>query len=653
MFDSSTALAQRRLRLVASIPVGEDPLQIGSHEHRMRVPWIDWPRMEARAGFLVVSSASKPEIKGASGMSLISSESSEARGTTAPRHRRTFRVEDPRQLGEISWTPLPGRVSVLVDSQVTIHPDSAEWLVVLRYDVVGGALDSIHFRMPAAWSPNADLRFPGGRHQLTTETRGQTAVWTITPEHPIWGSQRMVLRSSRPLAGEREITYPEISPLGKGAVDARLAVFNATGRPAAIEAPFGLAPTDRSLRDQPSEFAHDTGVLLGAFRVVEESPTLRIQLPRDTAGSVDSRDGPVRLGFADVAVLVMPDGSNIGRASYDPVPGSGGFLPIELPADSALLWATLDSNPVIPLRRSSGVWSIALDETRPSHVSVIWRKGPSRLQSTRSAASVGIPRVAQGMATTLVTFHLPAQLTLAGDTGILRPTSIARLEMARADWLARSIVDCLPRIDRSSNRDHQKLATMLISHELSLRSASRSEAASQSSVKAVGGRADADPAWTQTARAARAEAVRRAGLEQDLALASHYLGDRTSTLKSPSVLVPDPNPPERIRTFGRPISFLGILPGIDVSPARNSFALEREPWTESHAHLSTETIIALLLLFLIGLSTTLLHRSRRARAATVLLALGLAGYAGGSVSLAGALGLVIAGWRKARSESSA
>ena len=91
---------------------------------------------------------------------------------------------------------------------MTIHPDSAEWVAVLRYDVVGGALDAIHLRMPASWSAAADLHFSGGGHQLTTETRGQTAVWTITPERPVWGSQRLVLRSSRPLPADRELAIP-------------------------------------------------------------------------------------------------------------------------------------------------------------------------------------------------------------------------------------------------------------------------------------------------------------------------------------------------------------------------------------------------------------------------------------------------------------
>ena len=94
--------------------------------------------------------------------------------------------------------------------------------------------------MPASWSAAADLHFPGGGHQLTTETRGQTAVWTITPERPVWGSQRLVMRSSRPLPADREMPFPDISPLGRGAVDACLAVVNGDRRPATIENPVGL-----------------------------------------------------------------------------------------------------------------------------------------------------------------------------------------------------------------------------------------------------------------------------------------------------------------------------------------------------------------------------------------------------------------------------
>ncbi len=103
MFDGSTATPRRRLRLLAWIPVSEDPLKIGSRQHRIEVPWLDWIGMEPLAGFLVTSSISEPEMRGASGLKLISSESSGAGGTTPPRNRLTFRVDEPGKLGTISW----------------------------------------------------------------------------------------------------------------------------------------------------------------------------------------------------------------------------------------------------------------------------------------------------------------------------------------------------------------------------------------------------------------------------------------------------------------------------------------------------------------------------------------------------------------------
>ena len=50
---------------------------------------------------------------------------------------------------------------------------------------------------------------------------------------------------------------------------------------------------------------------------------------------------------------------------------------------------------------------------------------------------------------------------------------MARLDMARADWLAQSIRESLAKLDRSSGRDHERLVSLLINHELALRAAER------------------------------------------------------------------------------------------------------------------------------------------------------------------------------------
>ena len=212
---------------------------------------------------------------------------------------------------------------------------------------------------------------------------------------------------------------------------------------------------------------------------------------------------------------------------------------------------------------------------------MIWRTGPSGLYASQKASAIGIPRVGQGMATSLVTVHVPADFTLEGDVGGLRATSIARLETARADWMVRNIDEFIPKIDRGSSRDHQKLVTMLISHEMCLRAALRSELTGLAAEKSPGGQPPAAPGWIQAARAALAEAVRRAGLEPDLAVANRYLGEATANSKGSSIGVPEANVPERIRAFGRPISFMGILPGIEETPSKLSLTLERKPWVKT------------------------------------------------------------------------
>ena len=65
--------------------------------------------------------------------------------------RATYRVTQPADLGQIRWEVEPPRVTAQVQSQVTIDPDSAEWVAVLRYDVSGGPIDAINLRLSADW----------------------------------------------------------------------------------------------------------------------------------------------------------------------------------------------------------------------------------------------------------------------------------------------------------------------------------------------------------------------------------------------------------------------------------------------------------------------------------------------------------------------
>ncbi len=647
VFDRPVASQRRRLRLSAWIPLSEDPLKIGSRHHRIRLPWIEWKGSEGQAGFLAISSISKPDVQGSPGLTLISTESSGAGGAIPPRHRLTYRVDDARRLGEIVWDSIPARVSVSIESQLTIHPDSAEWVAVLRYDVVGASLDAIHLKLPVAWAASAELRLAENEYQLTTETRGLSAFWTITPERPIWGSQRFVLRSNRPLGSDREIVHPEVSPLGRGAVEATLRVVNATGRPLTIENFTGLERIADTSKFQAREFATDAGSPIGAFRVSEESWILRLQLPRIVLDAGDSPSGRARLAFAELLIVALKDRSSVGRAVYETVAGTGSDLSLELPSGSTLLWATVDSNPVTPLKSSSGTLSIPLDDGRQSRVGLIWRNSAPSASGTDWP--LDLPRAGSGPVTTLIAVYTPTPVVIQGDLGGLEPISIARLEMARADWLSRCIEDSVAKIDRSSGRDHEKLVSLLISHELALRSAEKSDQhGDPARAKTDRDRGGRNSEMIGAARAAPAELVRRARLEEDLAAAKRYLGQEAADPSRPSAAVPEPNALDRIRIIGRPTALMGMVPGIADPSKGPSMTFGSRPWEAGGHSAPGRAIVATMLLLAIVLLTTSRFRGFWINLVALLTALLLAGYTGGPLVLVGGLGLAVAGWKKAR-----
>jgi hypothetical protein len=647
IFDRPITRSKRHLRVLALIPILEDPLQINTRQHRVKTPWFWWDGMETSAGFLTISSIVKPELWGSTGLTLLSSESSGAVVTTSPSHRSTYRIDDPRKLGEIRWESMPARVSVAIESQMTIHPDSAEWVAVLRYDVIGGALDAIHLKMPAAWAAGVALHLTDNEFQLTKETRGPDAFWTITPARPIWGSQRFVLKSSRPLESEAAIVHPEIAPRGEGVVDAYLSVVNASGRPVTIENSVGLDKISYGSKFHAREFASAAGTVVGAYRVIQKSWILRVQPPRNVPQDSDFREGSARVAFADIMLEAMPDRSIIGRAVYDTVPGTGARLSFELPPESSLLWATVDFNPGTALRSSNGTWSIACDLHRQSRIGLLWRTGPPLPGSTWP---VTLPRAGVGPATTLVSVYAPpGSMVRQGNEPGLELAGMARLEMARADWLARSIGDLVDKFDRSSGRDHEKLVSLLINHEMALRIAQRSVRwTARAGTADERGRVEHELALIRTARAARDETMRRVGLDEDLSSARIYLGEMPANLTRPMGGVPEPSEPDRIRLFGLPSPLIGSMPGIEQTSSKVSLTLEDRPWGVTANGALDPSLVTILLLAGLLLITVSMGRWNWQSSLALVTAFGLAGYTGGPLILAGSVGLAVAGWRMGR-----
>jgi len=642
-FESRVARPRRLVRIVGWIPVSADPLKVGPLERRLTTPWIRGEGIEFATGFLTISSASKTSLHGAAGLTLISSESAVAVGSIPPRQRYSYQVNDPRKLGEIVWESIVPRVSVAIESQLTVYPDSAEWVAVLRYDVSGGALDAIHLRMPAAWSGAAEFHFTGGEYQLTKETRGPSSFWTITPERPIWGSERIVLRSTLPLPADRAVVHPELAPLGWGAVDAYVSVVNSTGRLLSIEKSAGLQNIPSAAKFQAREFTTGVGTRLAAFRVTRESWILQVQMARN--GSDADAQEQSRLAQADLLVSISADGSATGRAAYDLYPGSGRTLSFELPANGTLLGATIDSNPTVPLWDSARRWSIILENRQPSRVCLIWRTPPASTLASSRTVPLELPRAGFGQSPALVAVHLAPQTIIEGDLGGLEPVATSRFELARADRLGRVISDLVSTIDRSSGRDHEKLVSHVINQEMALRDAERSIRWSEPSrLTTSGGRFQRDSAFIESARRDRLEILRRAGLEDDLASAQSYLGQSPKGVERPVIGVPELYAFDRIRSPGDRTTFVGVISGVDGPPTRSSITIESHSREGFWRPARTRAVLMLLVLVGISLATTVFRRRAWVDSVVLILVLTLTGCWGGPLVALAGLGLTATAW---------
>jgi len=644
MCDSGVARTRRMVRIVGWIPVRDDPFQVGPPKHRLATPWIKGEGFEFATGFLTIASASKATIHGAARLTLISSESSPAVGSIPARQRYSYQVDDPQQLGEIVWESVAPRVSVAIESQLTLYPDSAEWVAALRYDVSGGALDAIHLRMPADWSRSAEIHFTGGEYRLSKEPSGTSSLWTITPERPIWGSERLILRSTMPLPADRAVVYPELAPRGWGVVDAYVGVVNATGRSVSTAKSRGLQNVPYAAKFRAREFATDAGTRLAAFRVMRESWILQVQTARD--GSDAEAQEQARVAQADLLVSISADGSTTGRAVYDLYPSSGRTFSFGLPAEGTLLGVTIDSNPATPLWDSARRWSIILENRHVSRVCLIWRTPPAAAAlASRRPVSLELPRAGIGQSPALLAVHLAPQTFIEGDLGGFEPAATSRFELARADRLGRVISDLVSRLDRSSGRDHEKLVSLLINQEMALRDAERSiRWSEQSGLNTSAGRFQRHSALIDSVRYARLEILRHAGLEDDLASAQAYLGQSPKRVDRTGIGAPELYASDRIRSPGARTPFVGVVAGVDGPPTRSSFTIESRSgerfWSVAH----TRAMLMVFALAGIVLATTVLGRRAWIDSAVLVLVLSLTGYWGGPVVLLGGFGMTALGW---------
>jgi hypothetical protein len=434
---------------------------------------------------------------------------------------------------------------------------------MVRCDVAGGPYGVIPLELPAAWAAPARVELVGDGFQLTSESRGATTYWMIRPEHPIWRSGRLIVRSAVPLARSEGLAFPDLVPLGRGSVDTYLAITNATGREIQTEGSTGLQPIDFASKFADAEFAQPRGAPSSAFHVRRETTrwTLKIQVPGDL-GPAGARDGLPRLTLVDIACTLRGDSSAVGVARYEVAPRSGPFLTIVLPAPSEAVWASVNANPVRPLRAASGQWLIPLEDEVANRVRLVWNAvgDPARGGGRHQLA---LPEVRASPAPALVTVRAPESIDVRAGTGALEPIAADRLELERAEWLEGRTAETLTDLDRGSLRDRETLAAALVQFGMLLRSAERAALwdpagatqSRQERARRVRGRSEA-------VRAGLNEMLESAGLEDLSRAAQADLGLAPDDPRAPAPEIPEPTPTVRIGHLGQPHHLLGKSSGL-------------------------------------------------------------------------------------------
>lgn len=648
---------QRSVRIQGWLPVPYNPLATGAASEEVTVPWPHWIDVEAASCTLNIEAPTPFQLESLAGVSLlpaataVADPAAAAAAMRAPRIRRSYRVDRAEGLGRLRWEIEPPRVDVQVRSQVTIHPGSAEWVATLRYDVSGGACDTLLLKMPTAWASAAEVKMVGESCALTSESRGGTTALTIRPRHPIWGAQRVVVRSTRPISGRGSLVFPDLVPTVHGAVETDLAIVNASGREIVPEGSPGLQPIDDAAQFRAEEFWPLLGLPTSVYRVKSEGWSLKVETPGAALPSASGPAGPgqVRATLASIECNLQADGSALGSLRCQVETRSGPFLPLSLPEGSVPLWASVNDAPVRPLRTTSGGWLIPVDARGAGEVVLVWASTPGHGPAA-AGRSVPLPVLDQAGVPLFVSIRTPETATVTSRSRVLEPSSPDWQDLAAAEWLGQVIVERISSIDRSSLREREALVSSLVNFELGLRSADRAAALVSGASRTLSTSSDRLERIRQRTRAARlrvAEALESVGLD-DLAKAARiHLGLPREDLGRPMLEIPEPTVPVRIRRLGLPWGFQGESAGgapaaslaWSVAPP-HAFGDREDPWTWILGAVAIPS-----------LAWGLVSRSDRlGRPGLGIIALALAATAlGGPWMLGAALAMTALGWSATRS----
>jgi hypothetical protein len=641
-FDGGAATL-RSVRIDGWVSVPSDPLGPPPAQRESRMAGFQALDVEPNPTRLEITSASPFQLERSPGVTLLKTEQSGNQAALQAAYRSTYQVERPDRPLVLRWDVEPPRSNVLIASQMTIEPESLEWTAVVRYDVLGGAVDAIHFRLPTEWAAHATVRLAGVDLRVSSEPQGEFTHWTIRPARPLWGSQRLLFRSSLALNRRGVIAFPELTPLGRGSADTFLSVVNSTGQDVVTESSPGLQTVESSValaRFRDEEFDASRGLPATAYRVIRDNWSLHLQPPAQ-AQSPEAAGESTRETFFDVSYVLAGDGSALGTAQLDIVAQPGVALPIALPADCPMLWASVNGSPVQLMRAGSGRWMIPLDRVELNRVAIIWRMAPGAPDGR--TATLPLPAIEGIRPPNLISVRAPESVRLDGRQPALEASTRDRAELMRAAWLSHRITERLTRMDRTSTRDRQALAATLVELELALRSAERSVIWNLAGTPAS--RTERIPRVGEEAKLIRAAVLK--------SLSIHGLDDIAADVQTQVGLVPAAVPrgptetrpgsdAPRVRRIGRPWYF--ELDEIDRT------AVPAISWTNTHARAdgtdgAAGWMFAVALVIPLGFAgaAMLTGRSRKGSLAALAVALVAVTACEGPLILPAALALAIAG----------
>ena len=134
-------------------------------------------------------------------------------------------------------------------------------------------------KCPRPGPPSAELRLAGSEYQLTTETQRSVYVLDDHAGTADLGIPAVCAAGDPPAGlGAGDIEFPEISPLGQGAVDAYLGVVNATDRSLTIDNAWDCNRFRLATRFHAGEFAtgggNDRQCVSGQPKVVDSQDSV-------------------------------------------------------------------------------------------------------------------------------------------------------------------------------------------------------------------------------------------------------------------------------------------------------------------------------------------------------------------------------------------